>query len=84
MERILQYLDDLEDAIYALALLSETIRRVATAILRIALVIAAGAAALLSSIGHTVLALVLLNVLVLVFLYRSLARDRMLSVIAST
>ena len=84
MERILQYLDDLEDAVYALALLSETFRRIATAILRIALVFAAGAVALLTSIGHTVLAGVLFNVLVLVFLYRSLARDRMLSVIAST
>lgn len=83
MERILQYLDDLEDAVYALALLSETIRRIAAAVLRIALVIAIGTGALLTSVGHTVVSLVLLNALVLVFLYRSLARDHMLSAIAS-
>jgi hypothetical protein len=84
VEILLQYLDDLEDAVYAVALLGEPIRRVATAVLRSALVIATGAVALTSSAGHTVVSLVLLNALVLVFLYRSLARDHMLSAIPST
>lgn len=84
MERILQYLDDLEDAVYALALLSETIRRAAFAVMRIFLVIAVGAGTLLISVGHTVMALVLLNALLLVIVYRSLARDHMLSAVPGT
>lgn len=84
MERIIQYLDDLEDTVFALLLMSEVIRRVARSALHGTLMITAGLAALVLSSGHIVGSLVLLNVLVLALLYASLARDRMLSVVSGT
>jgi len=79
VERILQYLDDLDDAVYALVLLGEVFRRIAASILRAVLVIAAGAGALVASGGHMAESLVVLNVLLLVSLYTSLVRDHMLA-----
>ena len=81
MERILQYLDDLEDAVFAVALMSEVIRRIARAVIGTGLLIAVAAFALIASTGHTVGSLVFLNTLLLVALYRSMLRDRMLSIV---
>jgi len=79
VERILQYLDDLDDAVYALAMLGEIFRRIAASILRAGLVVAVGAGALVAGGGHMAESLVVLNVLLLVSLYASLARDHMLA-----
>lgn len=71
MERFLLLLDDLEDAIYALALLSEKMRRIILTTLALLASLTGQAAAILVALSQPAMGLAIAALLAVAVLYRS-------------
>jgi ABC-type transport system involved in cytochrome bd biosynthesis fused ATPase/permease subunit len=71
MERLLQYLDDLDDLCGAFGLAWEKMRRILLRVVSIAMISAAGAAAIGLALVHPPIALATSTMLFVVLLYRS-------------
>lgn len=71
MERIAQYLDNLEDLVYALALIGERLRRVLQRILAGCFALCTMAAGFLLALTQPPLALALVAILIVTALYRA-------------
>jgi hypothetical protein len=71
MERLMQYLDDLEDFVYAVALAAWRIRRAATTLAVLALSIALQVAIVLLALMQPPLALAIVALIFVTLLYRA-------------
>lgn len=71
MERILQYLDDLEDTVYAVALIGERLRRVLRLLVGGCLALATLALGFVLALTQLPLALALVSLLTVTALYRA-------------
>jgi hypothetical protein len=71
MERIAQYLDDLEDIVYAVALVGERLRRVLQRIITGCVALCTLAFAFLLALSQPPLALALVAILMVTALYRA-------------
>lgn len=71
MERLIQYLDDLDDLYGALGLIYERARRLSLALARLALVAAVAAVAIMLALVHPPIALATSTMLFVILLYRS-------------
>ena len=71
MECLLQYLDDLDDFVYAMALLWERIRRISGVVFIVAISLAVQALGIYFALTAPPLAVATISVLLVVLLYRS-------------
>jgi cation transport ATPase len=71
MECLLQYLDDLEDLVYALALLAERIRRAAKTVLIFAMAIAVQVLGIALALSRPPMAIAAVSLMTVAMLYRS-------------
>jgi uncharacterized membrane protein YgaE (UPF0421/DUF939 family) len=71
MERIAQYLDDLEDLVYAVALVAERLRRAVRRIVAVFLALAMLALGFLLALSQPPLALAAVSLLMVTALYRA-------------
>jgi hypothetical protein len=71
MECLLQYLDDLDDFVYATALLWERIRRISSFLLIVTISLAVQALGIYFALTAPPLAIATISVLLVVLLYRS-------------
>ncbi len=70
MERLLQYLDDLDDFVYAIALAWERVRTLCSFALSISLTLTAQAAAVYAAVANPPLAVAVASLLAVALLYR--------------
>ncbi len=78
MERLIQYLDTLEDAYYVVALLAERIRRILLILGVIAIAVAVIALGILVALNQPPFGLALVALLTVTVLYRSATGPRIL------
>lgn len=71
MERLLQYLDDLEDLIYAAPLIAEQLRRAIQRILFLLASIVLQIAGVILALSHPPLALAVVTLMLVALLYRA-------------
>ena len=71
MERLLQYLDDLEDLIYAAPLIAEQLRRAIQRILFLIASIVLQIAGVILALSHPPLALAVVTLMLVALLYRA-------------
>lgn len=71
MERLLQYLDDLEDSFYALALLAERIRRAGKTMLILAMSLIVQMLGVALALSRPPLAIAAVSLMTVAMLYRS-------------
>jgi len=71
MERLLQYLDDLDDFVYAVALTSERIRTLCNLVLSLTLMVAAQSLGIYVAAKNPPLAVAVASLLAVTLLYRS-------------
>lgn len=70
MERLLQYLDDLDDFVYGIALTWERVKTICSFVLSISLTLTAQAAAIYAAVANPPLAVATTSLLAVALLYR--------------
>ncbi len=70
MERLLQYLDELDDVVYAMALIVERVRTLCGFVFSILLMLTAQAAAVYAAVTNPPLAVAVASLLAVALLYR--------------
>ncbi len=83
MERFVQYLDDLEDLFYAVALVAEKVRRIARFFLFISTSVALQALGIFLALGNPPMAVAVASLLLVGMLYRGVVQNIPLASVAT-